>query len=153
ADGRVTCWGSDEHGQLGPAATGDRLAPGADTPLRGLAGRALAAGDDPTCALLVGGALKCWGRNAAGQLGLGGTSTRGDQVAELGDALPAVDLGAGATAIAVAAGAAHTCAVLATGEVTCWGAGDAGQLGQGLADGHLAPPPPIPLLTKVTAVA
>jgi alpha-tubulin suppressor-like RCC1 family protein len=130
ADRRVKCWGSNQQGQLGPPATADRHAPGPDLRLRGRLVDAVAVGDDHTCAILAG-ALKCWGRNGAGQLGLGDSVNRGDQPGQMGDALPAVDLGQGGIAVAVAAGGAHTCAALATGEVKCWGDGGAGQLGLG----------------------
>jgi alpha-tubulin suppressor-like RCC1 family protein len=44
--------------------------------------------------------------------------------------LPEVELG-GATAIALALGDAHTCALLEEGQVRCWGGNDNGQLGRG----------------------
>ncbi|MCP4756161.1 MAG: hypothetical protein GY866_35310, partial [Proteobacteria bacterium] len=53
----------------------------------------LALGEDHTCALLDNGAIKCWGRNDYGQLGLGDTNHRGDESGEMGDDLPSVDLG------------------------------------------------------------
>jgi alpha-tubulin suppressor-like RCC1 family protein len=153
ADKRVKCWGSDQEGQLGPPATGDLNAPGPDLRLRGAPVDAVAAGGDHTCAILAGGALKCWGRNTEGQLGLGDTTNRGAGPDQMGDALPVVDLGASAVATAVAAGAAHTCAVLASGAVTCWGAGDAGQLGQGSPSFAFTPSPPLDLPGAATAVA
>ena len=45
-------------------------------------------------ALLDDGAVKCWGRNDYGQLGYGDTNNRGDASGEMGEALPAVALGA-----------------------------------------------------------
>src|SRR5262249_46277028 len=123
-DKRVECWGSNQLGQLGPPVTGDLLAPGPDLRLRGAPVDVVAAGGDHSCAILTGGALKCWGRNTEGQLGLGDTTARGALPGQMGDALAAVDLGAGAVATAVAAGTAHTCAVLEDGAVRCWGAGD-----------------------------
>jgi alpha-tubulin suppressor-like RCC1 family protein len=92
----------------------------------------LAAGHDHTCAIFRSGALKCWGRNAHGQLATGDAVNRGDQPDQMGDRLSPIDLGGGGvTALAVAAGAAHTCALLSTRELKCWGANAAGQLGRG----------------------
>ncbi len=45
--------------------------------------------------------------------------------------LPAVDLGLGRTALQVAVGNNHTCAILDDGSVKCWGDNSQGQLGLG----------------------
>jgi alpha-tubulin suppressor-like RCC1 family protein len=66
-----------------------------------------------------------------GQLGLGDATLRGDSSGQMGDALPTVNLGTGRTALAVAAGEQHTCALLDDGSVKCWGYNSYGQLGQG----------------------
>jgi Regulator of chromosome condensation (RCC1) repeat/Bacterial Ig domain len=80
-----------------------------------------------TCARLTGGAVRCWGENFSGQLGLGNTNPIGD------DENPTinVNLGAAAPAIAVTAGSDHACAVLTTGAARCWGFNEDGQLGLG----------------------
>jgi alpha-tubulin suppressor-like RCC1 family protein len=75
--------------------------------------------------------MKCWGGNERGQLGLGDTTWRGDNNGEMGYNLPAVDLGVGGTALAIAAGYVHTCALLSGGNQMCWGDNDLGQLGLG----------------------
>ena len=49
----------------------------------------------------------------------------------MGDNLPAVDLGSDRTTKAIAAGYAHTCAILDNAYVKCWGANASGQLGLG----------------------
>jgi len=144
--GDIKCWGDGSLGQLGQGDTnqrwrneelGDRL-PAVD--LGGArTATALAAGLYHTCALLDGGEVKCWGDNRFGQLGIGAAGNRGDDPREMGNDLPAVDLGADdvsgaarARAVAIAAGAYHTCAVLAgSGVVKCWGWNDHGQLGAG----------------------
>ena len=53
----------------------------------------MSGGGTHTCVLLDNTSLKCWGYNVSGQLGLGDTANRGDGPNEMGDFLPAVDLG------------------------------------------------------------
>jgi hypothetical protein len=62
---------------------------------------ALAQGEYHRCATIATHALKCWGINSNGQLGLGDTDTRGDVVGEMGDALPAVDVGGAVAFVAL----------------------------------------------------
>ena len=52
----------------------------------------------------------------------------------------AINLGAGRTAVAVAAGEAHTCAILDNGDLKCWGKGYNGQLGIGGTNDQSSPP-------------
>ena len=80
--------------------------------------------------------LRCWGVNDRGQLGLGNTATVGDVGSVALE--PPVDLGSDAAghahyATLMATGAAHTCALLETGTLLCWGANASGQLGLGYA--------------------
>jgi len=90
----------------------------------------LAAGGFHTCALLLEGDLKCWGRNNVGQLGLGHTNTIGDD--ELPSSISTLNIGAKVKDIS--AGAFHTCALLESGDVKCWGQNTSGQLGLGHTD-------------------
>lgn len=89
----------------------------------------IAAGDEHVCAVLDNGQLKCFGHNNQGQLGLGDTNDRGDDPAEMGDNLTAVNLGVGITALQVTAGRTHTCVLLDNGRVKCWGTNAYGELG------------------------
>jgi len=82
---------------------------------------AVATGRYHSCALLDDHNVKCWGNNEYGQLGLGDTITRGKWPEQMGDALPFVDLGAGRTATAIAAGRYATCATLDNQSLKCWG--------------------------------
>lgn len=138
-DATVKCWGYNAFGQLGQGDTANR----GDSPNElgnnlppinlgtGHTARAIAAGAWHTCAILDDYTVKCWGGNALGELGLGDTIQRGDNPGEMGDSLPTVDLGPGRTARAIDADFRTTCALLDNGAVKCWGANDAGQLGQG----------------------
>ncbi len=129
ANDSVKCWGRGNFGQLGDGATEDQSTPVSVVGLQGNIA-AIAAGDSHTCALLEGGAVKCWGSGYYGQLGNGVTE---DHLAPVSVAL----LGNGATAIE--AGYYHTCALLAGGGVECWGEGDNGRLGNGTTDNQLTP--------------
>ncbi len=137
-NGMVKCWGGAGQGLLGsgsgqsigdaPGEMGDAL-PNLNLGAGELV-TAVAVGNHHSCALLVGGAVKCWGDNNFGQLGLGDQSDRGDEPGEMGEALPKVPIGA-AQATNVSVGFFHSCARLAGGAVKCWGDNDMGQLGLG----------------------
>ena len=112
------------------AGTSATQADGSPTQIAALS-RYLDAGESHTCVVLDEGELKCFGSNAAGQIGSGGTATLGDSTAEMGDALVAVSLGTGRTVRSVSTGTIHTCALLDNGTVKCFGEGDNGRLGYG----------------------
>jgi alpha-tubulin suppressor-like RCC1 family protein len=64
----VKCWGQNRYGQLGVGTTEAYPTP---VQVGGFTGgvNAIAAGGAHTCAVTEEGGAKCWGRNAAGQLG------------------------------------------------------------------------------------
>jgi Regulator of chromosome condensation (RCC1) repeat len=132
SSGTVRCWGRGLEGELGYGNTnsiGDNEAPATagDVDVGGEVAQ-IAAGAEFTCALLVSGAVRCWGRNTYGGLGYLNTEAIGDDEApaSVGD----LDLGEEATQIAAGAGP-YACAVLASSAVRCWGFADGGQLGYG----------------------
>lgn len=127
--GKVRCWGFGGGGQLGYGNTssiGDDESPAfaGDVNVGGDVTR-LSAGGGHTCAVLMSGAVRCWGDGGQGVLGHGNELSIGDNEAPAS----AGDVNVGGTATAVAAGGLHTCALLTTGRVRCWGRGAAGQLG------------------------
>ena len=130
--GSVSCWGSGASGQLGYGSTsniGDDENVGSAGPVSlGSNAVEVVTGTNHSCALLGDGSVRCWGLNSSGQLGIGNTNTIGDN--ETPTATSAVNLG-GTSAVQIAAGANHTCAVLADGTARCWGLNGNGQLGLG----------------------
>ena len=121
--GAVKCWGNNDNGQLGDGSNTASLTP-VSVPTLSSGVTAIAAGRYHACAVLNTGAVKCWGWNLYGQLGDGSTRQSLTPVS-----VPS--LSSGVTAIA--AGERHTCALLSTGAVKCWGYNSNGQLGDGSA--------------------
>lgn len=130
AGGTLWCWGRNADGQLGTGTTTDQDSPvqvGASTYTR------VATGTAHTCAARSDGTLWCWGRNGDGQVGDGTTA----------QATSPVQVGAGTLAgvTAVAAGAAHSCAIVSSGTTLyCWGRHDEGAVGVGGAAGTRSTP-------------
>jgi alpha-tubulin suppressor-like RCC1 family protein len=128
-DGSVWSWGYNEDGQLGNgsrtvAAVPVQIMP---TPAEVVA---VVAGHHHGCALSMNGSVRCWGRNAAGQLG-DGTTTRRLRPG------PTVELDEPATTVAI--GQDATCVILRGGSMRCWGNNREGQLGDGTTEGRLTP--------------
>ena len=142
--GEVKCWGQGNSGQIGDGETLDRTEPVDVTGLGGTA-TALALGGYHSCAIVAGG-VKCWGRNSNGQLGNNSTDNSPTPVDVSG-------LGAGTGVTAVAAGAYHTCALLDTGAMKCWGRNSAGELGDGTTDERLTPVDVTGLSSSVTSIS
>jgi alpha-tubulin suppressor-like RCC1 family protein/predicted thioesterase len=143
AGGGLRCWGSNLGGRIGDGSTIDRPTPVDVVGLPGIV-VAVAAGGSQTCALLGGGAVKCWGLNFDGQVGDGSTVDRTAPVDVVG-------LSAGVQAIA--AGTYHTCAVMLSGGAKCWGGNESGELGDGQPGDRRIPEPVFGLANDVTAIS
>jgi alpha-tubulin suppressor-like RCC1 family protein len=125
ADGTARCWGYNNTLQLGGDVAAGTTATSTPIAVAGLSGiRAISAGFLHTCALLTNGTAKCWGDNSKGAIGDGATLPGG------GVATPTTVVGLSGIAV-IDAGAKHTCALLTSGGVRCWGANTSGQLGNG----------------------
>ena len=119
--GTVKCWGDGSNGRLGTGSTARKLMP-VDLSALGGTATALGAGGAHTCAVMQDRKLKCWGRNAHAQLGIGSQT---DQLVPV-----AVSLGT-SRVVDVALGDDHSCALTTTGGALCWGRGENGRLGTG----------------------
>jgi alpha-tubulin suppressor-like RCC1 family protein len=121
--GGVKCWGLNDHGQLGDGTSTDANVPvGVVGLYSGVV--SVSVGSFHSCAIMTGGAVKCWGDNMSGQLGNGSTSDSN---------VPTDVVGLSAGVVNVGSGAEHSCAVTVRGAVKCWGWNNIGQLGDGSA--------------------
>jgi alpha-tubulin suppressor-like RCC1 family protein len=155
----VYCWGSNLYGQIGNnSATTNFQTPQqvVSTSGSGSLGNiaAISAGSRFTCALNSSHNVYCWGDNSNGELGNGTTSST---------LYPVEVLGVGGSGFlsnitAIAAGSYHVCALNSSGNVYCWGANAAGQLGNNTTTNSSTPVEVLGLngtgvLSSVTAVS
>lgn len=104
----------------------------------------VSAGGLHTCALRGDGTVTCWGWSTFGQLGTGAMGN----ISPIPLIIPGLT-----TPTTIAAGGAHTCAVLRDGTVRCWGSNEVGQLGDGRTTTASSTPVRVAGLTGVTAIA
>ena len=118
--GAAYCWGSNSNGQIGdPAVVMETNVPVPVT--GGLSFREISAGSDHTCGITTTSDGYCWGADASGQLGDGGTNT--DQ------SVPVLVFGSTGILNSISGGSQHTCAVTIAGAGYCWGKNTEGQFG------------------------
>jgi cysteine-rich repeat protein len=140
----VVCWGNGANGRLGYGDNVSIAESGGEVPADagrvpvGASVQAVRVGEQHTCVLLLGGGVRCWGQNSAGQCGIEGGGSIGDAAGETPDMLADIPLGEPAVSIGVRG--LHSCAVLESGTVKCWGAGALGRLGYGSEDDVFTPP-------------
>jgi alpha-tubulin suppressor-like RCC1 family protein len=125
SSGAVSCWGFNGFGQLGNATTANSSVPVAVSSLTNVT-TVVSDGANSYCALLASGGADCWGANFSGELGNDTTMASSIPVAV-----------SGISSAASIAGGSHGsgdtehsyCAVLASGQVGCWGSNRFGELG------------------------
>lgn len=131
AGGQVYCWGDNLYGRLGtgpgsPSTTTPAMTDGLND------GIDVAAGNYHSCAIRLGGALFCWGDNATG--GVGESSQQ-----KIKFYSPVQVSGMTTGVQRVSAGDGHTCAILDTGDLYCWGYNGTGQVGIGSTEIQMLP--------------
>lgn len=140
--GKARCWGENGVYQLGiPGSTHDLgSASGDDIAASGIVGLGtqqrildMSLGYNHSCAVIEdppGSHLKCWGGNSSMERGYG-TSAPTAGLTPVGYAAVSIS-----PVASVSAGAGHTCALLNSGDVKCWGGNTTGQLGLSYTSNH-----------------
>jgi alpha-tubulin suppressor-like RCC1 family protein len=121
----VKCWGWNAYGQLGNGTTDND---GSNVPVDVInlndPIESIEAGNSHACAVTTGGAAYCWGENGYGQIGNGESDGFIPASATLVNGLSS-------GVRVVSAGYIHSCALMTSGQVKCWGSNNRGQLGTG----------------------
>ena len=159
-NGEIWCWGGGEYGQLGTGTdlctvSGDYSCTGATNhpPLQVALPAGTSAlsisdmGGEHACAILDTGDALCWGYNVYGQLGDGTVCSGGDWWQPNNNPSPAgcnaydgrylpvivskATLPSNSSFISISTGDSHTCGILDTNALYCWGNNFYGQLGFG----------------------
>ena len=136
-DGTIACWGGDDgfglFGETSEFQEADQLGtfpvPVQVTDITDAV--AIATGEEHSCALHQNGEISCWGYNPWGRLGNGQSGAEeSDTPVEVAGISNAKDIGAGLY---------HTCVLLESGSVSCWGGNWIGQLGDGTNENSAVP--------------
>jgi len=104
------CSGLNNYGQLG---LGNQQLSSGYVDFNNKIPAALSQGSSHFCAILDDGSVSCWGRNNKGQLGDGTNNNMNSPTS--------VNLGSNKTAVSISSSLDFTCALLNTGDVSCWG--------------------------------
>lgn len=81
----------------------------------------ITAGLRHTAAIMDDDTIRSWGYNGKGQLGVGHIRNVGDEADEMGDNMVETYLGTDVTPSVIHAGGWHTCAIVNTDQLKCWG--------------------------------
>ena len=134
--GKAMCWGLQKYGRIG---NGDVIydttrnhpstfvMESAENPTAHLQDLIhISVGEGHSCALKAEGTVRCWGKGDSGQLGNLQTEHSGYPVVVAtgeGDSTPLSGV------VQIDSGDKHSCALLSSGQVRCWGSGENGRLG------------------------
>ena len=161
--GLVICWGANEYGQgwdgwlvepdfptETPTVTPDNQKTATQTekpatlnPLN-FQYQPIDSGGYHNCAVTKQGGVKCWGSNDAGQMGIGNSEVQ---------SIPVDVIGLTGAAVGVAVGGNHSCALMRSGAVMCWGANYSGEIGDGTHTDRKNPVSVIGLPSGATSIA
>ncbi len=126
SDGFAFCWGDNGYGQIGVPGAPRGHVPQAVTVAGGTKLSQLSTAGEHSCAITLGSAPFCWGRNTSGELGSGSEQVTSPTPIAVAGSRAFVKIAAGGNSLS-----SHTCALTSAGHAYCWGSREMGQLGDG----------------------
>ncbi len=142
----LKCWGSNISGQLGLGSNAGSNVNSLTAVASQVTGASsVAAGKNTTCAVVTGGAVKCFGANDGGQVGKAGGLNAYEPAPVQVPGLSGI--------VQVALGDEHACALRNDGTVWCWGDETYGKLGNGVAFGSRPQPVQVSGLGGIAQIA
>jgi len=116
----IYCWGGGLMGQIGNGGSSNVYLPSIVN-ISGIENiQKIESGSFHNCAIINGGEIYCWGWNAYGQLGDGSHENKINPVR--------VTFPEGQMAKSISLGESHTCALLKSEEIYCWGKNNHNQI-------------------------
>jgi alpha-tubulin suppressor-like RCC1 family protein len=126
-DGKLFCWGLNEHGQVGDGTIVSKTVP-VQIDSGTLYSKISSSGAN-RCGITSGGVLKCWGYNIVGQVGDNSTTDR---------SVPTL-IDSGTLYASVSVANEHACGITTSGVLKCWGYNYLGRIGDGTTVNKLVP--------------
>jgi hypothetical protein len=147
---KLWCWGTGQFGYVyaQAGATNSPIPP--HQLASDLSFQQISAGRAHTCAVSVAADAYCWGANAHGELGATSSDTCHPIHISVPCSITPIKTNGGLKFLVIAAASAspftaetlpasHTCGIIVTQEILCWGSNAAGQLGDGTKTDHTVP--------------
>lgn len=119
-DHSLWCWGDNDNANLGDGTTTGHTVPIKIDKL-GETVAEVSLYYDHSCSVGTDGSAYCWGFNLWGQIGAGESGTLAPFLTPTAVTLPGA-------ATSIGAGRDHTCVMLKSGAILCWGSNGAGQI-------------------------
>ena len=138
-DGKVMCWGYNIEGSVGDGSNVNRFSPVEVSGITNATSIAVGVGSVHSCAIMTNANVRCWGSNGNGQLGDGSSAY---------NSLIPVDVTGVSNATSIALGTSHSCTLLVSEKMMCWGLNELGQLGDGTTIDRTTPVEVFGLLSK-----
>ncbi len=148
--GNIYCWGTGTAGQIGNGGSINKTTPTlANMPSGESSFSVISTCSNFSCAIASSASvnndnLYCWGLGTSGQIGNGGTANVNSPT--LTSTRPS---GVNSWVSVSVAGSTYACALANTGDIYCWGANSAGQMGNGTISTNVTSPT---LVTKPAEV-